>query len=73
MDDDAISAELVTEVLLEEGYAVTTLARPNMEAIHATVTDLQPDCVLLDSDVPGSFGMSWASAAWIAAQRQAVR
>ncbi len=72
VDDDAMIAEVVTEVLVEEGYAVTTLARPNTEAIHATVTELQPDCVLLDSDVPGSFGVSWASAAWIAAQRQAV-
>ena len=33
---------------------------------------LQPDCVLLDSDVPGTFGASWANAAWMAAQRQAV-
>ena len=72
VDDDAMIAELVTEVLLAEGYAVTILARPNTEAIHAAVTELQPDCVLLDSDVPGSFGVSWASAAWIAAQRQAV-
>jgi DNA-binding response OmpR family regulator len=72
VDDDAMIADLVTEVLTEEGYAVTILAHPNTEAIHATVTELQPDCVLLDSDVPGSFGVSWASAAWMAAQRHAV-
>ena len=72
VDDDAMIADLVTEVLTEEGYAVTILARPNTEAIHATMTELQPDCVLLDSDVPGSFGVSWASAAWMAAQRHAV-
>jgi DNA-binding response OmpR family regulator len=72
VDDDAMIADLVTEVLTEEGYAVTILARPNTETIHATVTGLQPDCVLLDSGVPGSFGVSWASAAWIATQRHAV-
>jgi len=72
VDDDADIANLVTELLTEEGYAVTILAHPNTEVIHAAVTRLRPDCVLLDSDVPGSFGVSWASAAWIAAQRQAV-
>lgn len=72
VDDDADIADLVEQVLTEEGYAVTILAGPTVEVIRATVVELQPDCVLLDSDVPGTFGASWANAAWMAAQRQAV-
>jgi DNA-binding response OmpR family regulator len=72
VDDDADIADSVEQMLTDEGYAVTILGHPNAEAIHATVVSLRPDCVLLDSDVPGTFGASWANAAWMAAQRQAV-
>jgi DNA-binding response OmpR family regulator len=72
VDDDVHIADIVEQVLTDEGHAVTILADPNAEAIHALVVELQPDCVLLDSDVPGAYGASWAHAAWMAAQRQAV-
>jgi DNA-binding response OmpR family regulator len=72
VDDDADIADIVEQVLTDEGYAITILGDPNAEAIQATVVEWQPDCVLLDSDAPGTFGASWANAAWMAAQRQAV-
>ena len=52
IDDDADIADIVEQVLTDEGYAVTILADPDAEAIHASVVELQPDCVLLDSDAP---------------------
>ena len=72
VDDDADIADVVEQTLTDEGYAVTILADPNAEAIRTIVVELRPDCVLLDSDVPGAFGASWANAAWMAAQSQAV-
>jgi DNA-binding response OmpR family regulator len=72
VDDDADIADIVEQVLTDEGYVVRILGDPNTEAIRAAVVELQPDCVLLDSDVPGAFGASWANAAWITAQEYAV-
>ena len=67
-DDDADIADLVEELLTDEGYIVTTLRDRDEESVRATVERLRPDCVLLDGDVPGNYGESWGdAAAWMTA------
>ena len=65
-DDDAI-VELVMEVLSDEGYAVTIMRDAGLEAIQEAVTQLQPDCMLLDGGVGSGYRASWASASHSAA------
>jgi len=57
VEDDADIANLLVDLLTDEGYAVALL---------------RPDCVLVDGAVPGSYGGSWADAAWMRAQEAAI-
>jgi len=72
VDDDADIANLVDEVLSEDGYAVTILRDARIEAIQAAVAQLEPDCMLLDGGVGSGYGASWESAAQMAARLPAV-
>jgi DNA-binding response OmpR family regulator len=72
VEDDADIAELVDELLTSEGYAVEQLRDRKIGSVQAAVSRLRPDCVLLDGDVPGSYGTSWDEAAWMTAQDAAV-
>ena len=53
VDDDNDIADLVEELLMSEGYAVTTLRSRNLESVQAAVERLRPDCVLLDGYARG--------------------
>jgi CheY-like chemotaxis protein len=72
VDDDADIADLVEDLLAEEGYAVTLLRDRDLESVRSAVERLRPDCVLLDGAIPGVFGESWADAAWMAAMSAPV-
>jgi CheY-like chemotaxis protein len=67
VDDDADIANLIADLLTGEGYAVALLRDRDQESVQDAVGRLRPDCVLLDGAVPGSYGESWADAAWMAA------
>jgi two-component system, chemotaxis family, chemotaxis protein CheY len=72
VDDDAAIAELVEEFLTSEGYTVALLRDRGLESVQAAVERLRPDCVLLDGYARGSENTSWAEAAWMASQVDAV-
>ena len=72
IDDDAGIASLVNDIFSDEGYTVTMIRDRDPEAVRAAVERLRPDCVLLDGAGIGSYGDSWANAAWMTAQIQAV-
>lgn len=72
VDDDEDIANLVEELLSEEGFDVTILRDSRAEAIQEAVEGIHPDCLLLDSGVGSGYGTSWESAAWLAARRPAV-
>lgn len=72
VEDDADIAELVDELLTSEGYAVERLRDRRIGSVQAAIARLRPDCVLLDGDVPGSYGTSWDEAAWMTAENPSV-
>ena len=72
VDDDSDIANIVEEVLSDDGYAVTILRDSRIEAIQALVAQLEPDCMLLDGGAGGGYGASWESAALMAARLPAV-
>jgi CheY-like chemotaxis protein len=65
VDDDPVIAELVQEVLHEEGYAVSVLSEPGSAALRAAVKQIHPDCILLDSGTGESYGSAWDDAEWL--------
>jgi len=72
VDDDSDIANIVEEVLSDDGYAVTILRDARIEAIQEVVAQLEPDCMLLDGGVGSGYGASWESAAEMAARLPAV-
>ena len=62
VDDDRDIADLVLEVLQEEGYAVLLVHEPGSDAVRIAVDEVEPDCVLLDGGVGASYGSSWDDA-----------
>jgi two-component system, NtrC family, nitrogen regulation response regulator GlnG len=72
VDDDEDIANIVRELLSEDGYAVTILRDARIEAIQETVARAQPECILLDGGVGSGYGASWESAALMAARLPAV-
>jgi two-component system, OmpR family, response regulator len=72
VDDDLAIGDLVEELLTGEGYAVGLLNSRREESAQDAVGRLRPDCVLLDGDVRGGYGMSWADAAWMRTQTPPV-
>jgi CheY-like chemotaxis protein len=72
VDNDADISELVTAVLSDEGYAVTTLHDTDHQSVAAAVGRLEPDCILLDSAEGPAFGGSWDAAAYLSRRERAV-
>ena len=68
VEDDPDIGNLLSDFLTDEGYAVRLLHSRKGASIQDAVERLRPDCVLLDGYVPGSYGGSWAEAAWMRAQ-----
>jgi DNA-binding response OmpR family regulator len=72
IDRDADLAELVAVLLRDSGYAVSTLQHVDHRAIATTVNRLEPDCILLDSENPTTYGTSWFEAAYLAARSRSI-
>jgi CheY-like chemotaxis protein len=68
VDQDQAIADLVAELLGQEGYAVTTLGALGHDAVLEATASAQPDCVLLDSADKGGYGGSWETAALLASR-----
>src|SRR5688572_17960666 len=65
IDDEHAIAELVRAALTDEGFSVSVLSDVNADTIRVAVNQLEPDCVLLDSESPTEYGRSWDHAAWL--------
>ncbi|MDP9272238.1 MAG: response regulator [Chloroflexota bacterium] len=63
VDDDRDIGELVTAVLGDEGYEVTTLDQISDETVRAAIGSLEPDCILLDGVEAVAYAEAWATAA----------
>jgi DNA-binding response OmpR family regulator len=72
VDRDADLAELVAVLLRDAGYTVSTLQRVDHDAIATAVNREEPDCILLDSENPTTYGRSWLEAAYLAARSRSI-
>jgi two-component system nitrogen regulation response regulator NtrX len=63
VDDDQGLREVVTAVLEDEGYQVTSLDHVSDDAIRAAIGRIEPDCILLDGAQAIEFAESWTTAA----------
>jgi CheY-like chemotaxis protein len=63
VDDDRDVGEVVTAILSDEGYEVTTLDHISDETVRAAIGRLEPDCILLDGVDAVEYAESWATAA----------
>ncbi|HET8587524.1 MAG TPA: response regulator, partial [Candidatus Limnocylindria bacterium] len=72
VDRDADLAELVAVLLRDAGYTVSTLQRVDHDAIATAVNREEPDCILLDSENPMTYGRSWLEAAYLAGRSRSI-
>lgn len=72
VDNDPDISQLVTAILSDEGYAVTTLPDTDQRSVAGAVGRLEPDCILLDSADGPAFGESWDAAAYLSRRERAV-
>jgi CheY-like chemotaxis protein len=72
VDRDADLAELVAVLLRDAGYTVSTLQRVDHHAIATAVNRQEPDCILLDSETPTTYGETWMEAAYLAARSRSI-
>jgi CheY-like chemotaxis protein len=63
IDDDRDVGEVVTAILSDEGYEVTTLDHISDETVRAAIGRLEPDCILLDGVEAVEYAEAWATAA----------
>lgn len=63
IDDDRDVGEVVTAILSDEGYEVTTLEQISDETVRAAIGRLEPDCILLDGVEAAEYAEAWATAA----------
>jgi CheY-like chemotaxis protein len=63
IDDDRDVGELVTAILGDEGYEVTTLDLISDDTVRAAIGSLEPDCILLDGVEAVAYAEAWATAA----------
>lgn len=63
IDDDRDVGEVVTAILSDEGYDVTTLDHISDESVRAAIGRLEPDCILLDGVEAVEYAEAWATAA----------
>jgi two-component system cell cycle response regulator DivK len=66
VDDDRDILTVVTEALGDEGYEVHTLSDNHAPPVLDAVRQLEPDCVLLDSQSHDGYGASWELASQLA-------
>jgi CheY-like chemotaxis protein len=72
VEDDQIIADVVNALLADEGFQVSVLHAVTTDAIRVTVNQLEPDCVLLDGELPTGYGQSWEEAAWLTQRTRQV-
>jgi DNA-binding response OmpR family regulator len=72
VDNDRDVTELVTAILSDEGFEVSTVDDTSHESIAAAVGRDEPDCVILDSADGPAYGGSWKEAAYLATRRRAI-
>jgi CheY-like chemotaxis protein len=72
VDNDEDITGLVSAILADEGYAVTSLSDTDHPSVAAAVGRVEPDCILLDSAEGPAFGGSWSEAAYLARRDRAV-
>ncbi|MCV0403945.1 MAG: response regulator [Chloroflexi bacterium] len=72
VDDDGDVADLVSAILTDDDYAVSTLVEVSHDSLFAAVGRLEPDCLLLDGSSHVEYGSSWAEAAYMAARQRSV-
>jgi DNA-binding NtrC family response regulator len=63
IDDDRDVGDVVTAILGDEGYEVTTLEHISDETVRAAIGRLEPDCILLDGVEAVEYAEAWATAA----------
>jgi CheY-like chemotaxis protein len=63
IDDDRDVGAVVTAILQDEGYEVTTLDHISDEAVRAAIGRIEPDCILLDGAEAVEYAEAWATAA----------
>jgi CheY-like chemotaxis protein len=72
IDDDRDVGEVVTAILKDEGYEVTTLDRISDEEVRAAIGRLEPDCILLDGAEAAGYAKSWVTAADVRHRRRPI-
>jgi CheY-like chemotaxis protein len=72
VDDDRAIADLVEEVLRQEGYAVSRVHELGSEAVRTAVEADEPDCVLLDGGPGAGHGSSWDDAIWLGSRPRPI-
>lgn len=65
VDDDRDVVEVVSAILEDEGYAVSSVYDFTEDALLRAIGRLEPDAILLDSVASGGFAGSWDLAARI--------
>jgi DNA-binding NtrC family response regulator len=63
IDDDRDVGDVVTAILGDEGYEVTTLEHISDETVRAAIGRVEPDCILLDGVEAVEYAEAWATAA----------
>lgn len=72
VDDDRDIAELVQTLLTDEGFDAVVLSDLGSDVIRAAVGQVEPDCILLDSEGSHEYGHAWLDAAWVRARDRPV-
>lgn len=54
LDNDRDVAEVIQTILIDEGFAVSCLYGPDERTVRLAITELKPDCVILDGGGPRS-------------------
>jgi CheY-like chemotaxis protein len=65
VDNDSVIAQLVGEMLTDEGYQVKVLLDTSAIAVQTAVVHDFPSCVVLDGRGHDDYGESWQTAAWL--------
>jgi DNA-binding response OmpR family regulator len=72
VDNDRDVTDIVTAILTDEGYVVSTLDKTDRDVIAAAVGQQEPDCILLDGADGTGFGSSWTAAAYLLRRARSV-
>jgi DNA-binding NtrC family response regulator len=72
IDDDRDIGAVVTAILSDEGYDVTTLDHISDETVRAAIGRLEPDCILLDGVEAVEYAEAWATAAELSHRQRPI-